>query len=58
MLKCPKCKKNTQKGEPTASFKTYRFRKDPETGKPTNAKEIESEVKTCFGCRGEKTVNH
>jgi len=49
MLKCSLCKRQTERGESTGRFITYRNKKY-ENG--SIGREAESEVKTCINCSG------
>lgn len=50
MLKCPYCKRVTEKGEPTAHFFTYAY-KNPQ--RKEDGKKIFTQVKCCYRCKGE-----
>lgn len=53
MIKCPKCKRVTEKGETTSNFTVFRLEK---YGEEKVCKQIDSQIVVCNNCRGEKIL--
>ncbi len=49
MLKCPKCKRVTKRGDSTGKFFTYKA-----FGKDIKGYQTVTEINVCMGCNGSK----